>query len=110
MCMTKSGCLHIIWGRYHYPSYFKQYYRAYHIGTGFTHTSPQDITALVGAATTVRSDSMAIATGRNDEVYMTAPIPFKSWRSQLLQSKFTGCPGTTTRSCLTVSPVLVLTH
>ncbi|MFP6684641.1 MAG: hypothetical protein VB934_08010, partial [Polyangiaceae bacterium] len=92
MCVTGSGCLHITWGRYYYPGYFHQYYRAYKIGTGFAHTTPQDITAMVGATTRVRTDSNAIATGRDDEVYMTAQIPGKGWQSQLLQSQFTGCP------------------
>jgi hypothetical protein len=95
LAVSKSGCLHVTWGRYYYPSFFKQYYRAYHIGSGFPNPSPQDITALVGASSSTRTDSMAIAVGPKDTIFLTAPIKSQSWRSQLLQSKFVGCPPAT---------------
>jgi hypothetical protein len=92
MAVSRQGCLHITWGRHHYPTFFKQYYRAYLIGSGFTHTTPQDISALVGASTTTRTDSMAIAVSTTDRVYLTAPINGSNWRSQLLESQFLSVP------------------
>ena len=47
MAVTSTGELHITWGRYHYgstPKFFRQYYRCYRFGSGFTHPS-QDITS-----------------------------------------------------------------
>ena len=50
MAVSRSGHLHITWGRYYYPSYFKQYYRCFKVSSSaFTH-APQDISALVGAS------------------------------------------------------------
>lgn len=91
MAVGRLGYLHITWGRYYYPSYFKQYYRCYKIGSGFTH-APQDITALVGASVSTRTDSMAIAVDAKDHVFLTAPNGTQSWRSRLLQSNWTSFP------------------
>ena len=87
MAISSTGHLHITWGRYYYPSFFRQYYRCLQIGGAFTH-APQDITSLVSATSTTRTDSMAIAIGAKDKVYMSAQNGTQSWRSRLLQSAF----------------------
>ena len=92
MALARAGYLHITWGRYYYPSYFKQYYRCYKISTGtFTH-APQDISSLVGASLGTRTDSMSICVDAKDNVYMTAQNGTQSWRSRLLMSNFTSFP------------------
>lgn len=88
---ASGGALHITWGCYYYPTYYQQYYRCFRIGTGFTH-AVQDITAMVGATTTTRTDSMAIAVGPANEVYMSAQHGTDDWRSCLLHSQFVGFP------------------
>jgi hypothetical protein len=91
MAVSATGHLHVTWGRYYYPSFFRQYYRCLEIGGTFTHP-PQDITSLVGATSTTRTDSMAIAVGPKDFVYMSAQNGTQSWRSRLLQSAFVSYP------------------
>ena len=92
MAVTGRGLLHITWGRYYYPSFFRQYYRCYRTDiNAFTHP-PQDITALVGASSTTRTDSMAICVGANDQVFMTAQNGTSSWRSRLLESTWITYP------------------
>ena len=92
MAVTRAGALHITWGCYYYPNHYQQFYRCFRIGIGFTHPV-QDITALVGSSTTTRTDSMAIAVGPADEVFMSAQHGSASWRSALLHSAFSGFPG-----------------
>ncbi len=92
MAVSRSGHLHITWGRYYYPSYFKQYYRCFKVSSSaFTH-APQDISALVGASANTRTDSTSICVGAKDSVYMSAQNGAQSWRSRLLMSNFTGFP------------------
>ncbi|MCA8955410.1 MAG: hypothetical protein KDC87_05015 [Planctomycetes bacterium] len=92
MAVSASGHLHITWGRYYYPSFFQQWYRCYDLTSGsFTH-APQDITAYVGATTLTRTDSMAIAVGPKDYVFMSAQNGTENWRSRLLQSAFVSFP------------------
>lgn len=91
MAVTNSGHLHVIWGRYYYPSFFRQYYRCYEIGGTFSHAI-QDITALVGATSSTRTVSMAIAVDGRDKVFMTAPNGTQNWRSRLLESDWISVP------------------
>ena len=67
MAVSRAGYLHITWGRYYYPSFFRQYYRCMKVTGGFTH-APQDITGLAGASSLTRTDSAAIAVDARDYV------------------------------------------
>lgn len=76
--------LHVVWGRYYYPSFFTQYYRNYQPTSGDLSTIV-DLSATVGADPLDRTAANSIAVDQDGTVWIVAQ-GVTSWVERLLRS------------------------
>lgn len=76
--------LHIMWGRYYYPSSFAQYYRQYESSTGDL-SARVDLSTLIGSDALDRTAAMSLAVDQDDTVWLIGQ-GLTNWVERLLRS------------------------
>jgi len=84
MAIDSAGALHVVWGRYHYPTFFSQHYRKV-VPTTQSMSAVVDITAAIGASTSSRTDALAIRVDAEDYVWLVTQGA-GSWVDRLVKS------------------------
>ncbi|MGE4618402.1 MAG: hypothetical protein AAEJ04_01180 [Planctomycetota bacterium] len=84
LAIDDQGVLHVLWGRYTYPSYFRQFYRRYNPTTGFR-SDIVEISVLTSAPLNSRTSAMDIVIDSNNTVWIASHHP-SSWVDHLLRS------------------------
>ena len=84
MAIDDQGILHVLWGRYTYPSYFRQFYRRYDPVTGFR-SDIIEISTVTGAPLNSRTSAMDILIDGDNTVWIAGHHP-SSWVDHLLRS------------------------
>lgn len=84
VAIDDQGILHVLWGRYTYPSYFRQFYRRYDPVTGFR-SDIVEISVLTGAPLNSRTSAMDILIDGDNTVWIAGHHP-NSWVDHLLRS------------------------
>lgn len=82
--IDEQGNLHVVWGAYHYPSEFRQYYRRYHLATQ-TASSILNLTGTFSRPVTVRTDAMGISVDANGVIWIVLQGT-GSWEDHLARS------------------------
>jgi hypothetical protein len=84
VAIDDQGILHVLWGRYTYPSYFRQFYRRFDPATG-DRSDIIEISTITGAPLNARTSAMDIVIDGNNTVWISGHHP-SSWVEHLLRS------------------------
>ena len=84
VAIDDQGILHLLWGCYIYPSYYRQFYRRFDPGTG-DRSDIVEISVLTGAPLTSRTAAMDIVVDSENTVWICGHYP-SSWVEHLLRS------------------------
>ena len=102
LAIDGGGLLHIIWGRYYYPSYYQQYYRNYDPVTGNA-SAIVNLSDTTGAVPTSRTAAMDLTVDADDTVWLAAHGP-SSWVERLLRSTMPSAADLTFEDIGNISP------
>ena len=84
VAIDDQGILHVLWGRYTYPSYFRQFYRRFDPATG-DRSDIIEISTITGAPLNARTSAMDIVIDGDNTVWISGHHP-SSWVEHLLRS------------------------
>lgn len=94
--------LHTLWGNYHYPSHYQQWYRQYDPATGVASTTV-NVSAQTGASVSSRTAAMDLVVDQQNTVWLAAH-GVGSWVEELVRSNAPYASSLTFSSVGSVSP------